>query len=206
MSESIDALGPPGSSASDLADLIDALRRPTGSTRGQWDGAADVAMPKDVSSTLETFARRHERGAGKRSPFTLIGAPPALLISSVTRVQESAALEWLAKRLDRRLFTFDVREISGTRGAELDSVLEPMLDGRACLVHLKGIDCATQEISVVIARRTNDAALVASFANPASDLRPELARHFKLEIDWQQAATEGRAAMFASPRASAVGR
>ncbi len=133
----------PDQSSQTFADFVEALRYPTGAARGsEWQAPEMVAFPPGLERRLEAFARTYERR--DRRIFGHSFGPPAkapmLVLTDLTRAQELFVLDWLVTRLSLRRYSFDPREFRGKDPAEISTVIAPLYEAHAAIVHMTGAD------------------------------------------------------------------
>jgi hypothetical protein len=175
----------------DFADLVERLRRPTGPSRGsEWQGTESVTIPAALDEAIQNFVETHRRRGIRASRWPLAGRPPALLVDQCTRAQEAFLVDAIARRLVRRLYSFDMRDPSAAAS------LVPLGDESPCVVHLHSLEAATDVAGIAAAIRSAPmtVAIVATVTDHAS-LASQLARCFALRLSW-----------VADPRAPAPGR
>jgi hypothetical protein len=164
----------------DFADLVERLRRPTGPSRGsEWQGTESVTMPAALDEALGAFLETHRRRGIRPSRWPLAGRPPALLVDQCTRAQEAFLVDTIARRLVRRLYSFDMRD------PDAAASLVPLGDESPCLVHLHSLEAATDVAGIAAAVRA--APMTVAIVATVTDrdlLAPHLARCFALRLSW----------------------
>jgi hypothetical protein len=165
----------------DFADLVERLRRPTGPSRGsEWQGTESVTIPAALDEALAAFVETHRRRGIRPSRWPLAGKPPALLVDQCTRAQEAFLVDAVARRLVRRLYSFDMRDPDATAS------LVPLGNESPCVVHLHSLEAAADLAGITAAIRSapTTVAIVATVTDRAL-LAPQLARCFALRLSWE---------------------
>ena len=174
-----------------FADLVESLHRPTGPGRGsEWRGGG-VAIPPSLDERLRRFARLHQRRAIRPSRMPFARRAPALLLIETTRAQEVTVVEGLARRLERRLFSFDMRDYAVATRDAFAFAMAPLREDRPSLVHLCSLDATPYpaDLRDAIAGASPAVAVIATGTASAS-LDPVLARVFALTLSWAGEARE----------------
>jgi hypothetical protein len=165
----------------DLASFVDSFRRPKDvpNTRGWLPGDGHVA--EEHLRELGAVVRDYERPSSA-SFFRFRRPGCSLLLCGASPGDEAAVIDRLAKDLDLRIFTYDMRDVRRLVTPDMEETLAPLYDGRSVIVHLRRVDTIeSAELEDVLARRSRSALVVATVPNDLN-LDPAMTRQFKRRL------------------------